>query len=75
MLATFYLGLDLGQTTDFTALAVVERKYPPSSGNEYQDPIYLLRHLHRFPLGTPYTAIVSAVAELVATEQFAINLF
>ena len=69
MLATFYLGLDLGQTTDFTALAVVERRYPPPSGNEYPDPVYLLRHLHRFPLGTSYTAIVSAVAELVSTEQ------
>jgi hypothetical protein len=69
MLATYYLGLDLGQTTDFSALAVVERKYPPPSGNEFPDPSYLLRHLQRFPLGTPYAAIVTAVSELVSSRH------
>src|SRR4051812_8789769 len=60
--ADYLLGLDLGQTTDFTALAVIER--PPAGGGE---PVYALRHLQRFPLGTPYTTIVPTVARLADT--------
>lgn len=53
------IGLDLGQAQDYTALAVVEREATPGSAA-----FYSVRHLHRFPLGTPYTAIVPAVVEL-----------
>jgi hypothetical protein len=63
----FVLGLDLGQTTDFTALAVLERP-PEESGVEGS---YALRHLRRFPLGTAYTAIVPAVAALTSTGALA----
>jgi hypothetical protein len=58
----YYVGLDLGQTTDFTALAVLER--PPADGGAGDGPAYALRHLERFPLGTPYTAIVPAATRL-----------
>jgi hypothetical protein len=63
----FVLGLDLGQTTDFTALAILER--PPAGAGE--DAPYALRHLRRFALGTPYTAIVPAVAALTRSGKLA----
>jgi hypothetical protein len=62
MSSDFFVGLDLGQAQDFTALAVLER--PLVEGSEESS--YALRHLVRWPLGTPYTTIVPAVARLVA---------
>ncbi len=58
----FLVGLDLGQAQDFTALAVLER--PPTDGPE--GAAYALRHLVRWPLGTPYTTLVPAVARIMA---------
>ncbi len=55
----FTLGLDLGQARDYTALVILERH-----GEEAQA-VYHARHLQRFPLGTPYPAIVSDVAEIL----------
>ena len=52
------IGLDLGQARDFSALCVVERSVPKN------EPIYAVRHLLRWPLGTPYTKIVNDVATL-----------
>jgi hypothetical protein len=63
MHSDYFLGLDLGQTTDFTAVAVLERPTQVGDGK----PNLLLRHLQRFALGTPYTSIVSAVAQLSGT--------
>jgi hypothetical protein len=63
MLTQFILGLDLGQTQDFTALAVLEQTAIAES-SDLARPEYALRHLRRFPLGTPYTEIVPAVAEI-----------
>jgi hypothetical protein len=65
MIPPFLLGLDLGQTRDFTALAVLERHSPTQAGAK---PGYALRHLRRFPLGTAYTKIVPAVAFLRRNE-------
>jgi hypothetical protein len=58
-------GLDLGQVADYSALAVAEQA---QAGGRRE---YRVRHLHRWPLGTPYTApdgqgIVEAVADLLA---------
>lgn len=68
MLTAYYLGLDLGQTQDFTALAVLQCTVPDTGETEADPPEYALRHLQRFPLGTPYTEIVPAVARLTAAE-------
>jgi hypothetical protein len=57
----YYVGVDLGQTTDFTAVALIER---PSEWPEDGVVHYALRHLQRFPLKTPYTAIVPAVVQM-----------
>ncbi len=57
----FYIGLDLGQAQDYTALAVIERVR-----DDYQG-----RHLERFRLGTTYPAIVQRVTEIVSAEPLA----
>jgi len=61
----YVVGLDLGQAKDFTAAAVLQRpRFDPKSK---QPPIYMLRHLARYPLGTPYTTIVPSVSLLLRT--------
>jgi hypothetical protein len=60
--ASYFIGLDLGQTTDFTALTVLER-----SARAGEETIYLLRHLQRFHLGTSYTSIIELVAKILGT--------
>ncbi len=55
----FFAGLDLGQVNDPTALAIVER--PRIRSLTAPKPIYSVRHLERFPLGTSYPAIVAGV--------------
>jgi hypothetical protein len=56
----FVVGLDLGQTQDFTAVAVVHR----SAG---RDGVVQVPYLERFPLGTSYLMIVGRMAKLLAT--------
>ena len=57
----FYLGLDLGQRVDHTALAVVERleRARPYGEAEYEG--LAVRHVERLPLGVPYPKVVSYV--------------
>jgi hypothetical protein len=65
----YFVGLDLGQVSDFTALAVLER--PVACIEDVlarRRPMYALRHLQRFPLGTPYPAIVQGVVELLGSR-------
>lgn len=66
----FVLGLDLGQSQDYTALAIVERsdvETPDADGYVRVDKHFSLRHLERYPLGTPYPKVVDNVAKLMAT--------
>jgi hypothetical protein len=64
----YYLGLDLAQATDFTALAVLERpRVYPGAPIAERRPVYSLRHLRRFPPATPYPEIVATVRELLRT--------
>jgi hypothetical protein len=63
----YFSGLDLGQTADHSALAVAERTTHP-------DPVrpdrtvyhFAVRHLHRWPLGTPYPQVVADTKRLFA---------
>ena len=57
----YVLGLDLGQTADRTALALLEYDY-------LQKPIYRLRGLHRFPLATPYTELAGALEHRLTND-------
>ena len=64
----FFVGLDLGQASDYTALAVLERPHVgPETPRELRRPAYAVRHLQRFTLGTPYTTIVQAVLSIIQT--------
>jgi hypothetical protein len=55
----YTLGLDLGQTKDYTALVILERH------GEGAQAVFHARHLQRYALGTPYPAIVAAVADML----------
>lgn len=65
-------GLDLGQAQDSTALAVLERTTVP-------DPVaahrtvhhYAVRHLERFPLGTPYPDVCARLKVLFGPPPLA----
>jgi hypothetical protein len=63
----YILGLDLGQSTDYSALAILEKTWRPvpSEGSKEEETHYVLRHLQRWPLKTPYTAIVAEVSKMV----------
>jgi hypothetical protein len=57
---SYYVGLDLGQAADFTALAVLETV----SAEEVDRELHL-RHLERYPLRTPYTTVAYGLVTLV----------
>jgi hypothetical protein len=58
----FTLGLDLGQAQDYTALCVVE------TAGDGGAPVYHVRHLERFRLGTSYPAIVERVKDVTQAD-------
>lgn len=60
---SYVAGLDLGQAQDYSALAIVE------AGPVGPDQTFDVRHLHRWPLGTRYPAIVDDVAALLAAPE------
>jgi hypothetical protein len=57
----FFVGLDLGQRKDFTAVAVVERE----ERNWVEGPRLMVRHLERMALGTAYTRVVERVFRMM----------
>src|SRR3990172_12174975 len=59
---SYFIGLDLGQKQDFTALSILEKH---GSGREAY---YHCRHLQRFKLGTSYPQIVADVRTLCLKE-------
>jgi hypothetical protein len=68
----FYVGLDLGQAADYTALAVVQSviEQKPEGGTEK---FLHLRHLERYELGTPYPDVADKVATLMRDERLSPN--
>jgi hypothetical protein len=69
-MATYYAGLDLGHSADYTALAVLQ-KVPTYDSQTGKHSIELhLRHLQRFPLKTPYTDIADQVKSLLTSPPF-----
>ncbi len=74
----YYLGLDLGQRKDYTAIAVVEREEPVLFRFDYvrwlrQEeklaPKFAVRYLERVALGTSYVSIVGRVRDMVRTPE------
>jgi hypothetical protein len=65
----YFVGVDFGQTNDFTAIAVVERAERTGEWDAvkfaWRKVVTLqLRYLERVPLGTPYTEVVERVAQV-----------
>ena len=59
----YFLGLDLGQSQDYSALAILEAQgYGPER-------VFHCRHLQRWPLRTSYPAIVADTARIVDSEE------
>src|ERR1051325_1921076 len=72
--ARYFIGLDLGQSQDFTAIAILERvelKGPWDAVMYAHKKMVAmrLRYLERLPLGTPYPEIVEQVAYLVRSGE------
>ena len=69
-MATYYAGLDLGQSADYTALAVLQKvpTYDKQMGKHGAE--LHLRHLERYPLKTPYTDIADQVKSLLSGPPF-----
>src|SRR5947209_6803341 len=67
----YFVGLDLGQKQDYTAIAVLERAVTPTGEidsvtyERKRATHYGLRHLERVKLGTSYPAIVERVKHVV----------
>jgi hypothetical protein len=75
----YYVGLDLGQAMDYTALAVAERQQdgtaesvlPAHTRLEPRPPVYDVRHLERFGLSSSYPAVVDRLRALLTTAPLA----
>lgn len=64
---TFFVGLDLGQAHDYTALAVVNQIPAVQTPDGTPVPVlYEVPHLERFPLSTPYPTIIKEVKTRLA---------
>lgn len=67
---TYFVGLDLGQASDYTAIAIIEKHAKPVVKNGRRDEeITALhcRHLERFQLGTLYPDVVAKVIDMLRT--------
>lgn len=73
----FYVGVDLGQSHDYSAITVVERDeivYPerdPVTFAYRSETRFHVRYAERVPLGTAYTCVAEHVRELVARAPLA----
>ncbi len=64
----FYIGIDLGQAQDYTAITILQQDFKYK--NIYTKiPIYEVRHLERIKLGTPYPKIVYRLEMLLQKPE------
>ncbi len=63
----YFVGLDLGQSADYTALAVVQSVAETNEEGKHERFLHL-RHLERYPLRTPYTDVADGVAALMRSD-------
>lgn len=66
----YFVGVDLGQKQDYTAVCVVERRAvtyddpDPVTWQRRKEVQYHLRHMERIALGTPYPEVVERVRKV-----------
>jgi len=63
----YLFGLDVGQAQDPTALAIVEHEA------RSRHPVYNVRELYRYPLGTPYPVICDEISARLRSAPLARN--
>jgi len=63
-MGTVTIGIDIGQKSDPTAIAVVEMEW--RGPDDRRADHYLCRHLSRLPLGTSYPQVTERLGEIVA---------
>jgi hypothetical protein len=61
----FFVGVDLGQSQDYTAVVILERLKAETGGKEFT---YHVRHLERVR-GVPYPQIVATVARMMSSSE------
>jgi hypothetical protein len=72
----FIVGLDLGQSADYTALSVIENVLTPDVAKPAKKHRTLhLRHLERYPLRTLYPDIADGVTKLMQDPKLSPNVF
>jgi hypothetical protein len=65
----YFAGLDIGQLSDYTALAVMERVHLYETHLDVETQIeHRLVHLMRFELGTPYPEVVDRLGGFFSRE-------
>jgi hypothetical protein len=64
MRPAYFVGLDLGQAADFSAIAVIERH-----GTSKENYTFHCRHLQRWQLRTSYPAIVADTVQMMNSQQ------
>lgn len=69
----FFIGVDIGQRQDHSAIGVLERRIERCYGQDWirvsrvEDSVnvrYWLRHVERIPLGTPYEKVIRRVSHV-----------
>jgi len=71
---TYFIGVDLGQVDDYTAITVLERVITGEGYIGYRqegERAYSLRHIERPPRGTEYPAVVDRLVELFNDPRLA----
>jgi hypothetical protein len=63
-LGVVVVGVDIGQKHDPTAVAVAEHEWRQNAGREEDH--WLIRHLERLPLGTPYPEVANRLTEVAS---------
>jgi hypothetical protein len=68
----FFVGLDLGQKRDFSAVAVVEREERMAAGwSPRASGLLTVRHLERMQLGTSYKCVTERVCAIMRNPKMA----
>src|SRR5690349_633250 len=70
----YFVGVDLGQLRDYTAIAVLELMetsggWDPVHCGYRKQTVLRLRHLERVPLGTPYPEVVERIRSVVRSAD------
>jgi hypothetical protein len=76
MPTNYFVGVDLGQSRDYTAIAVVERRgvggrMEIRQLTHAEDGVLRLRFLERVELGTPYPEVVERVVQVTRSRELA----